>query len=47
MPQRLIPVCDKSPYHAKIRDAVDQAQVIATDEAPLVFRNVENSKGFG
>ena len=41
------PVCDKSPYHAKIRDAVDQAQVIATDEAPLVFRNVENSKGFG
>ena len=40
------PVCDKSPYHGKIRDAVAQAQIITTDEAPLIFRNVENSKGF-
>lgn len=40
------PVCDKSPYHDKIREAVDEAQVIASDELPLLFRNVENSKGF-
>jgi pyrroloquinoline quinone biosynthesis protein E len=40
------PVCDKSPHHFKIRDAVNAAQIIATDEQPLVFRNPENSKGF-
>jgi PqqA peptide cyclase len=37
------PVCNKSPNHTIIQNAVAQAQ-IPTDAQPLVFRNLESSK---
>ena len=42
------PVCDKSPYHAKLLAEVDRIGKLAGnreyDEKPLVFRNMKNSK---
>ena len=42
------PVCDKSPYHAKLLEDVDRIGRLAGnkefDEKPLVFRNMKNSK---
>lgn len=42
------PVCDKSPYHQKLHDDVERIGKIAnqnvSEEKPLIFRNMKNSK---
>jgi len=44
------PVCDKSPYHQQLHDDVERINKLAkesdpgTEEKPLVFRNMPNSK---
>jgi pyrroloquinoline quinone biosynthesis protein E len=37
------PVCDLSPHHSLVTDAVARAERAAGEERPLVFRNPENS----
>jgi len=37
------PVCDLSPYHSLVTDAVARAERGGAEAKPLVFRNVENS----
>ena len=48
------PVCDKSPNHQALLDDVERIGKLAkeestktTEEKPLVFRNMKNSKKFG
>ncbi len=42
------PVCDKSPEHHRIQEAIDaaQQQQSARQEKPLIFRNTRNSKKY-
>lgn len=38
------PVCDKSPDHHLIEEAVEQAQHATPTEQPMLFRNMQNSR---
>ncbi len=41
------PVCDKSPQHARVQEAVRKAQAGGAVEQPLVFRNPQESRRLG
>ncbi|NKB37044.1 MAG: pyrroloquinoline quinone biosynthesis protein PqqE [Gammaproteobacteria bacterium] len=46
-PSNADPVCDKSPHHQQLHDDVERIGRIAekgSDEKPLIFRNMKNSK---
>lgn len=43
-PANADPVCDKSPHHHTITDVVTCAQHPRTNPAPLLFRNMQNSR---